>query len=88
MLCFVCFVCLFVFLADFWDGHTASIGSFYVYKYFLSKQKSAIVFVFAGAGVYSDKKKDLWETRIHSKIILSLNISTNQIQVEMTLLML
>lgn len=60
MLCFVGFACLFVcFLADFWDGHTASIGSFYAYTYFLSNKKGAIaiIFVFAGAGVYSDKKK-------------------------------
>jgi len=38
LFCFVlfCFVC---FLADFWDGHTASIGSFYVYTYFLYQTK-------------------------------------------------
>lgn len=62
MLCFVGFACLFVwFLADFWDGHTASIGSFYALYIFSIKQKSAIVFVFAGAGVYSDKKGSLWD---------------------------
>lgn len=59
--CFNALFCfaLFVFLADFWDGHTASIGSFYVYTYFLyqTKKKCNCICFCRCRGVYSDKRK-------------------------------
>lgn len=54
MLCFVCF------LADFWDGHTASIGSFNVYTYLLYQTKKRCNYIYfcrCRGGLFRQKKR-------------------------------